>query len=132
MKMAWSITEHTGTDTKYVVNIVNKDYMFRVNGLNYNSVKMKIRFICQANFAEKNNMNARHGTARRYINLCICINHYYFIVILTHSLSFSLCIQSLSGLLLFDSKFQHSKAYNVIHCAVPRMRECRLMRKLNE
>lgn len=54
--------------------------MFQVNGLNYNSVKMKIRFVWQRVLWKKQQKRTRW----RYINLCICINHYYFIVILTH------------------------------------------------
>lgn len=91
MKMVWSMITITLTP-KYVVNIVNKDYMFQVNGLNYNSVKMKIRFICKWIFCEKKKQRRKQykRTVRRYINLCICINHYDFIVILTHSLTHSL------------------------------------------
>lgn len=52
--MVWSITKKAlANDTKYVVNIVHKDYMFQVNGLNYNSVKMEIRFIWQRILWEK-------------------------------------------------------------------------------
>lgn len=54
MEMVWSITKKAlANDTKYVVNILNEDYMFQVNGLNYNSVKMKIRFIWQRILWEK-------------------------------------------------------------------------------